>query len=192
MSTCHRTSLQPQHRATWLTPHLMRALVVSGFWREFEVRGLPCACQLTILEQERCLAALWLRAGEMAASLAILDTMRFRACAQLHCSWRRRSRDAGHGVQGGVFRSPCDMRCRLIQRSRATVRMIHYFQRLSHALSWFGMSAIVSEVVSQVLHTQLNSLLFAFDATTRPLAAKKPACFRLIWTGKRYLQRNVT
>ena len=40
-------------------------------------------------------------------------------------------------------------RCRLIQRSRATVRMIRYFQRLTEELDWFSMSASVSEVWSK-------------------------------------------
>jgi hypothetical protein len=33
--TCHLTSLRPPHHATWLTPHLTRALAGRGFWREF-------------------------------------------------------------------------------------------------------------------------------------------------------------
>ena len=42
------------------------------------------------------------------------------------------------------------MHFRLIQRSRATVRMVHYFQLLSQSLSWFDMSANISKVISQV------------------------------------------
>jgi hypothetical protein len=42
------------------------------------------------------------------------------------------------------------MHFRLIQRSRSTVRMVHYFQLLSQSLSWFDMSANISKVISQV------------------------------------------
>ena len=49
-------------------------------------------------------------------------------------------------------------RCRLIQRSRATVRMLQHFQKLSRSLSWFSMSDNVSEVVSQVFAFKTESL----------------------------------
>jgi hypothetical protein len=58
----------------------------------------------------------------------------------------------------GVWCVVCGVYClvhhlsRLIQRSRVTVRMLQHFQKLSQSLSWFNMSANVSEVVSQVLN----------------------------------------
>ena len=70
-----------------------------------------------------------------------------------------------------------DIRCRLIQRSRATVRMIHYFQRLSQSLSWFDMSARVSEVVSQVTRPQLNSPLFHTSLDNQALGCEKASVF---------------
>jgi hypothetical protein len=73
-----------------------------------------------------------------------------RACVQYQCSWPQQSSDAGVQQCGCVRYDARLIQCRLLQRSRATVRMIHYFQRLSKSLSWFDMSSEVSAVVSQV------------------------------------------
>jgi hypothetical protein len=70
-----------------------------------------------------------------------------------------------------------DIRRRLIQKSRTTVRMIHYFQRLSQSLSWFDMSARVSEVVSQVTRLQLNSPLIRTSHDNQALGCEKASVF---------------